>query len=175
MKIEYELSKQDYIDFNIYHANNSEVVKKSLLVQRYVTPVIFLILPFLLGRVTEIPLWYWFTVFLVTAVLWVAFYPRYFMAVTMKRVSRMVDEGKNKDLLGKQSIIVDEEGFIRKSQNGENRMNWSGVEKIVSAEKHFFIYVSSISAYVIPKSPFENESDKDRFFEFVSRMLDGKQ
>jgi hypothetical protein len=167
MKVEYELKKEDYINFNIYHIKNSKVIRKTLLAQRYIVPIIFLVIPLLFGRFNEIPFFP-----LSIALIWIIFYPKYFMSVTMKRVSKMIEEGKNNDLLGNHIVIVDEEGLVEKSKNGENSINWMGVERIVSTESYFFIYVSSISACIVPKSSFDNESSRDIFFEFINRKLD---
>lgn len=173
MKVEYELNKQDYIDFNIYHSKNSDAIKKSLFVQRYFIPIIFLIIPFFITKAIDIPLWYWISIFSLTAVLWVVFYPKHFVSSITKMASKMVNEGKNKDLLGKHIVTVDEQGLIDKSENGENKIYWSGVERIASTEKHFFIYVSSISACIVPKNSFKNEGEKVVFFQFVNGMIEG--
>lgn len=170
MRFEYELTKQDYIDFNVHHIKNSNTLKKSLFMQQYVLAVIYLILPFILSKVSDIPLLYWLVVFVIVAVLWVIFYPKYFMAATIKRILKLVDEGKNKDMLGKHILTVNEEGIIEESENGESRINWSGVEKVVETEKHFFIYFSSIMAYIIPKSVFEKDNTKNEFL----KLLDEK-
>jgi len=174
MKIEYELNKQDYIDLNIYHAKNSKVTKKALLIQRFLVPVIYLIIPFVLAPVTDIPLWYWFTAFAVVAVLWIAFYPRYSMRFAVRRISKLVDEGNNKDIFGKHSITVDENGIVGETVHGESKISWNGIERIVSEKEHFFIYINSVSAFVIPKRYFESEKAMDEFFQYVSGMLENK-
>lgn len=46
------------------------------------------------------------------AVLWVIFYPKYFMSVTVKRISKIVDEGKNEDMLGQHSLRINEETWL---------------------------------------------------------------
>jgi hypothetical protein len=97
------------------------------------------------------------------------------MALTIKRISKMVDEGKNNDLLGSHSLIADEKELIEKSKNGETHLNWDGVEKIVSAENHLFIYVSSISANVIPKRAFENQNTMDEFYRYVNERIEKRQ
>lgn len=171
MKFQYELTKQDYIDFNIYHIRNSGTLKRTLFIQRYVIAVIYLFIPFILVKVTDIPLWYWLSAFTITAVLWVTFYPKYFVSGTIKRILKMLDEGRNKDMLGKHIFTVNEEGIIEESENGESKINWSGVEKVIETEKHIFIYISSISAYIIPKSTFEDEDIKNEFLKSLDKNL----
>lgn len=167
MIFEYELSKQDYIDFNIYHMKNSDTLKRSLHLQQYLLPIFYLIMPFILAGITDIPLVIWLTTFVIVAVLWVIFYPKYFMSSTIKRISKLVDEGKNKDMLGKHCIIVDEDGIVEKTENGESRTKWNGVEKVTETEKYVFIYISSIMAYIIPKSVFVSDIIKNEFLSLL--------
>ncbi|EMS69814.1 YcxB family protein [Ruminiclostridium cellobioparum] len=175
MELEYYLNKQDYIDFNIYHVNHSDIIKKSLLIQRYFIPIIFMIVPFLIAGVTDLPLLYWICVFIVISVVWIVFYPKYFVWAFSKRVSKMVDEGKNKDLLGKHRVTVNEEGVLEQSENGENKISWSGVEKIVSSNQHIFIYIGSISACIIPKRAFKTNTDMELFHEYISKYINNKR
>ena len=43
MEIEFELLEEDYVNFNIEHANSSVSVKRSLILQRTLGPFVFLI------------------------------------------------------------------------------------------------------------------------------------
>lgn len=171
MKVEYELSKKDVIDFNIYHAKNSDVFKKSWFLQKYIIPIIFILASFMIARIIDVPLLYSIITFSILAVLWVVFYPKFFISEMMTRISKLLDEGKNVDLLGKHIVTVNEEGLIEKLENTESIVKWSGVEKIVSTDSHYYIYLSSISACIIPKRAFEDESVEEKFYEFVSTMI----
>ncbi|MDF2988016.1 MAG: hypothetical protein K0R50_3526 [Eubacterium sp.] len=174
MEIEFDLNKQDYIDFNIFHAMNSDTVKKSLVIQRYLAPIIFLIVPFLIAGLADLPLIYWMCVFIVIGAVWIIFYPKYFKAMILKRVAKILDEGKNEDLWGKHRVIVNEEGLLEQSKNGENKINWNGVERIVSLNQHFFIYISSVSACIIPKRAFKTNEDTVMFYEFITKHINSK-
>lgn len=174
MKLEYELTKQDYIDFNIDHMKNSNILKRSLLMQQYGIAVLYLVMPFIFANVTDIPLWYWLTSFVIAAVLWIIFYPKYFMSASAKRISKMIDAGKNKDMFGKHSLTISEEGINEASENGESKINWSGVEKIIETEGHFFIYISSVMAYIIPKSAFKDENAKNEFLSSLKGKIGEK-
>ena len=171
MRFEFDLNKQDYIDFNICHIKNSETLRKSLLFQQYIPAVVYLVLPFILVNVTDIPLWLWLTVFVLAAILWVVFYPKYLISSTIKRISKMVNEGKNKDMLGKHCLTFNDEGIIETSKNGESKISWSGIEEIKETDKHFFIYISSIMAYIVPKRVFKTDGEKDEFLNFIKNKL----
>jgi hypothetical protein len=55
MRIDYELNKQDYIDFNIYYFKHSEILKKTMFYQKFILSIIFLIAPFIFARVSDVP------------------------------------------------------------------------------------------------------------------------
>ena len=58
MKLTYNLTEEDYINFNMSYAETSDTVKKSMLRARITGPVMFLLLPFVLRNVTDIPFAY---------------------------------------------------------------------------------------------------------------------
>jgi len=173
MRFEYELTRQDYIDFNVYHLKNSSTFKRSLFINRYLTALLLLIAPIVLARVTYIPLRHLLAAFAVIAALWVILYPRYCMSAVVKRISEMVDEGKNRDILGKHCLTIDEEGITERSENGDSRISWAGVERMRESERHFFIYIGSAMAYILPKSILKDENAREEFSRLLSRRLGG--
>jgi hypothetical protein len=168
MKLEYEITKQDYIDFNIYHMTHSETVKRSLFIQRFIFPIIFLVLPIFLIKITDIPLWYWFSVFIISSVLWIIFYPKFLKKSVERKISKMLAEGKTTGILGNHSFSFTEEGFVDKTEFSETRYNL--IEKVVESETHIFIYVSALMAYIIPIRIFGSVDEKKNFLSILSRL-----
>ncbi|MTK11455.1 MAG: YcxB family protein, partial [Clostridiaceae bacterium] len=134
----------------MYHMTHSTTLKKSLFVQRYVLSLIFLIIPFIVAKITNIPLWYWLTIFTIYAVLRTIFYPKFFKNRMSKRLLKMVNEGKNMDMLGNRKLSLTEEGIINITKVSESKTRWDAIESIEETEKYIFIYISSVSAYIIP-------------------------
>jgi len=168
MIIEYELTKQDYIDFNINHMNNSKSMKNSMLFQRFIIPVIYLILPLFLKYISRIPLWYWYCIFLIFSVIWIIRYPKIIEKSVIKRASKLIDEGKATGIVGHHSVTYTNEGIVDKTEFSETK--YSVFERVVESENHIFIYVSSVMAYIIPLRAFKNQDEK---LEFLS-MLNSK-
>ena len=44
MNINYNLTEEDYLNFNMFHVKNSKAVKRALNMQRFITPIIFIVL-----------------------------------------------------------------------------------------------------------------------------------
>ncbi|MCR1900119.1 YcxB family protein [Irregularibacter muris] len=167
MEISYSLNEQDYIDFNLYHINHSDTLKKSLMIQRYVLPLIFFIIPFVATRVTDIPLWYWTSVSMVAIVVWMIFYPRYFKWEISKRLVKMLKEGKNDVMLGHRSLSLTSQGIIEHSVGSESKTSWDVVGNIYETKDYLFIYISSVSAYIVPIRIFESMEHKEKFLKEI--------
>ena len=168
MNLEYEMTRQDYIDFNIYHMTHSTTMKRSLLIQRFIFPIIFLICPLLLTKITTIPLWYWTSIFIITSILWIAFYPKILKRLIEKKVSQMLEEGKTTGIVGIHNLSVSEDGIIDKTEFSETKYDL--IEKIVESETHIFIYVSAVMAYIIPIRVFAIADEKDNFLSIISKL-----
>lgn len=168
IKIEYELTKEDYLNFNLYHLNHSKMIKKSLFIQRYIVSIVFLIVPFIFSSITEMPLYVYFPVFALIWLLWIIFYKKYFDRIAIKRIEKMLNEGKNLCLLGKYSVETNEDGFIEICPNGESKITWNGIDKVVENELYIFIYIDSVRAYIIPKRAFTNDNLKNEFLQSVT-------
>lgn len=169
MILEYEFNKQDYIDYNLYHIHNSPTLKKSLFIQRFIVPIIFLVFPLLLQFIgDDIPFWYWSVLFSITFILWIIFFPRIHEKTMIKRVSKLLNEGKNNNIFGKHMLSISDDGIYGKTEASESK--WKHVEKVVETENHILVYVSSISAIIVPKRAFSSNEQKGRFLDEVKRF-----
>lgn len=147
----YELTEQQFVDFNLYHAKHSKAVQRSLTVQRLLIPAIYLAMPFVMA-----PIFDWSVVsllipFVIFAALWIVFFPAYFYW-NIKRASRkMVNEGRNQGLLGHHQLFLDAEGVREVTTNGEAHVRWSGIEKYGEDERNVYLYNGAMSALIVPK------------------------
>lgn len=159
MEIQYHLTEEDYVHFNMYHIKQSETAMKMLNLQRYLTPAFFIIISILLSQISEIPFLWSFSVFLVVGVLWFIYYPKYYERFLVRQVKKMFNEGKNDGLLGEHFLILNEEGLIETTSNGETRAVWASIKSFKEDTDYFFLYNSSVSAYIIPKRGMEQLDD----------------
>ena len=54
MGINYNLTEEDYLNFNMFHVKNSKAVKRTLNMQRFITPIIFIVLSYVLSKVGNV-------------------------------------------------------------------------------------------------------------------------
>lgn len=169
MRIDYDLTREDYLAYSIHHMEHSKSIKRSLFIQRYLLSLIFFVFPFIMANATEVPLAFWLAAYTIIYILWVIYYPRYFVRSTKKRITKMINEGKNENLFGAYSIALTEDGVEQTSKTGESSVTWGGIERIDETKDHIFIYLSSVSAYVIPIRAFDNEEQKKEFMRILRR------
>lgn len=171
MKINYDLIQEDYLNFNVFHAKNSEAVQGNLKIQRYITPVIFLIIPFFLKNRVDPPFWYWMIWFSITYILWVIFYPRHYYWIIKRSVKKMLKEGKNKGMLGSKTIELNEDNIISAGENSESNVKWSTVERYKETKDYIYIYISAVEAYIVPKRAFKDEKEKEEFIKILDKGI----
>ncbi|WP_100333962.1 YcxB family protein [Bacillus alkalisoli] len=151
MDIRYNLTEDDFLHFNLFHLQNSQTAKKSLMLQRFVSPLFFLGFSYVFSVILDVPFLAMFIPFFILSIVWILFYPKYFYSHVIRNVKKMIKEGKNEGLLGNHVFSLNEDGFSEETSSGETKVKWSGVNEFKEDDKFFYIYNSSVSAYILPK------------------------
>lgn len=163
MKIKYNLTEDDYVNFNIYHLKNSSSLKRSIMINRFLTPLIFLVMPFVLGNISNISFGYWAVIFVLTYILWVVLYEKNLYKINKKRIIKMLKENSNEGLLGEKTLEVDEKQIKSIDKSGESTIYIKTIKNIVEDKEYIFVYTNSVEAIVIPLRAFSNNEDKEKF------------
>lgn len=156
MEINYKLTEEDYLKFNLFHIKNSKTAIKALNMQRFLPPIFFIISAYIFTTVMNASFPVMLITFLIISILWIIFYPKYFYNYVIRNTKKMIREGKNDGLLGEHHLIMTEEGIEDSTTYGETRVSWSGLKNFEEDNYNFYLYNSSLSAYVIPKREVSN-------------------
>lgn len=151
MNIHYQLTEEDFIQFNLFHLQNSKVGKRSLRLQQFISPVIFIGAAFLLSMYSNLSFIPLLIGFGLVSIGWMLFFPKYYVSLIRRNVRKMFREGRNDGLLGERQMILSDEGIVDRSKNGETTLTWRAIEKMAEDETHIYLYNSSVSAYILPK------------------------
>lgn len=177
MEIEYELTIDDHIAFNLYHARHSPTMRRNYLLN-YFSPVI-IILILALYIFIDIKLnsnaysLIWIPLVLMTIVLlWLYWFPRYYVKALKTHVKKINSEGKNKNkaTFGKVKLTFEPTEIKIVGENSEVKANWKAIEKITSTEQHVFMFTSPNSALFIPKRAFPDEAKCREFIETAKKF-----
>lgn len=159
MKVKFELAKEDFVAFNLYHSETSEKFKKSIFIQRYIVSLIFLVIPLIGYFVFKVDFKNIAPMFLVIWVIWVVFYGKAIKYNLKKKVENfIVQKEKSGDpVLGEYFLEVDDSGVTLSRRNGKLKSKWKDIEKILEDDSRIYVYIGEDSAYIAPKSFFTEE------------------
>ncbi|AXI10808.1 hypothetical protein CUC15_18475 [Oceanobacillus zhaokaii] len=159
MEINYNLTEEDYLNFNLFHMKNSKSVMNSLKMQRFLTPIFFILISYLFSQLGDTPFLFAFIPFLIISIIWIVFYPRFFYKTVIRNVKKMIREGRNGGLIGKHRMIITEDGITETTSTDETKVNWSGIQAFKEDNDYFYLYNSSVSAYILPKRELKNADE----------------
>ena len=149
MNIRYSVTLEDLIAFNRFHIQHSRQLVRQRRIAGLALPLatilVAVVLAILRSDFRLLP----FVVLFV--VLYVLFLRRAYGKGLEKKLRRLYAEGKNKGVLGEHSLHLQDDGISRQSDVGSTTVAFRGIEKIESTPTHTFIYISALSAIVIPK------------------------
>ena len=174
MELTFKLTEEDYINYNVAHSKTSPSMKRSILIQRIMGPVIFVITPFIIVQFSDIPLWYWLIVFGLSSITWFIYYPKYAMWEITRRIKKMLAEGNNENLFNERILVLTDEGITETSSIGETKISWVKIERLEETEDYLYIYVSSVSAHIVPKRVFENSSEQEKFINKITEYVQSR-
>ena len=167
MKYKIRINEEDYICFNIFHANHSKEGKRSKNIQRVKYPILSLIIImifFLAGAGYRLIIAeaVFMTVF---CVLWCIFLPKMMEKNIRKYINRMKLEGKlpyhaDSEIEFQDSMIVET------SEQGEINVNYKDIENIYFEQDYLYIFYGAAQAFIIPLHCLGE--DRERVVEYVT-------
>jgi hypothetical protein len=177
MRIRYADTLDDLVAFSDFHAAHSTTVKQNIRLTRWTSAVLVIALTFAaLTFVTDDSMALSAKVFgaLVGGVFMFVVVPhltRWNLRVQMRKILR---EGRNKSVVGEHELEILDEGLLERTEYNETKSSWAGIERVVSTPQYTFIYITSVSAHVIPRESV-SEGDYDAFIQELTRRIHAAQ
>ena len=85
---------------------------------------------------------------------------------------RLKKEGANKALWGKRRLTINAQELVESSEVEESRIRWAGVERVTENSDYIFIYLTTVSAQVIPKRFFIDSAQAQLFYQTAKNYFD---
>jgi hypothetical protein len=172
MKIETEITLEDLVAFNRYHAENSRFLKRGRDFIKYLGYgfALFILgialLDILRGKILSSVINIVLAFLLITII-------RFSQGQLIDIYARgMYKEGKNKGLFGHREITIRDDAIVEESDSGTHATKWQSVGKIIRTEKYIFVYASSVSAYLIPRRFFVNDTAYNELYNLILSKRD---
>lgn len=128
---------------------------------RYVVPLLFSIPIYAIGTVLfKQPELYWIIVAIAFVLYWMITYPKKHKRLVKKQIGKMLEEGDNSSLFGQKTILFNEDTIEIIGENTSEKFAKSSIKNIKEYEDMILLYVSGISAQIIPTRYLNEESKK---------------
>jgi len=166
MEVEFELIKEDYVKFNLYHFAHSPSLRPRLLRRTIVIIAVWILVLLMLILASETPAraarGFW-PLYLGPPIYLLLFFRH--SRAHRRVVERMLEEGKNKGMFGLQQVSLSSAGISTTSEARRSSSTWEVVERIESTEDSAYFYVSSVEAIIVPRRAFGDDADFEEFVE----------
>lgn len=168
-KFKGSITEDDYIDFNVFHVNNSKSLRKRDLSLKVIFPIGFTLFVILSGNKFDEAYW---AMLLLGSLLFIFLMPILVEKSVRQRTRAMLRDDHNGDLFNEADYLFDESGIKIESANSSSFIKWRSVSKILENEERFFIYVNSVQALIIPKAYLNNNDQIDEFREYIKSLIE---
>jgi hypothetical protein len=160
MTITYRNRFRDWLAFQAYCApRNPVIILTSIGFFLFVTTQI--VLPATRETAAGVSLVVCVFVFIVVELLLIAFILGFLAVVT---ILPMIFP-RDKQLYCKRTLNTGGESFFTESDYSRSETKWAVVRKLVRTRSHIFMFLGQHSAFVVPRSAFEEAGEWDAFYE----------
>lgn len=180
MTVQYELNKDDYVAFSLYHHYHSPTVLKHYYRDWFIPVLMFICIFALIWYFADLerdtplktfinllPLFSFVPIYLI-------YFPLSFRRRIKKVVKGMIDDGRNINLFGRHEVSITDDGIDDLGEYSNTSHKWPAIEKIVMFKEYIFIYLSSIEAIIIPHRAFSATEEFHSFFASASAFREKK-
>lgn len=174
MKIRFETTIDDVMAFNRFHMANSPTWRRQVWTQSLIIPGVFALLFFFLffvsdvGQAINVVMWPTAIMLVIVSIGSVVFV-RWFMSSSLDSNTRkFLAEGRNRIMFGWREMELVNNRLVLKTELMESSLDLRAIEKIVRDENYTFVYIASVSAYMIPMTLYP----EDEYREFVAHLIE---
>ena len=152
MTISFDLDMADMMSFQKHYVNTAPAMKKAKSLIAYIFPLFILIFGFLsfYSRHSRIDI-YFIIIMLIISALWAIFMPKFFVNRTLNRSKKILSKPGNEVMFGKFEMTFNDSDFEVITAKTNSNILWSAIPKVEETENYIYIYLSQVSAYIIPK------------------------
>ena len=166
MRLEYKLTPEDLIDFNINHfayTQDGRIQRRN-----------FILIPSLVALGFDIvwlsPSSPGISILLLTLpVGWLCVAAFAWKSYVKQQLKQAVATGHSSGFFSEHIFTIDPEGFVSSGADIKVEMKWKLVKEVVAADNGIYVYTAKRYAYIIPNSAFDSVNTRERFIEEALR------
>lgn len=150
MRLRCEITVEDRLAFTVYVYQKSPTMRRTRLWVVIGLGAMIVSESFVASEILRNPAVHWIGI--AWAVLFAAVYPRLHRRNVKYYAARLYAEGQNKGLLGTHVAELRDNSLFDSTEFLERTVFWKGIGRIQSIRGHAFVYLSAVSAHVIPEN-----------------------
>lgn len=161
MEIKFKITEEDYINFNLYHIENSPAQKKTYNLLRYAMPILFSVPVYAVGAVLfKQPGGYWAAIALLFVAGWIVLWPNQYKKLIKRETQKILQEGDNSAIFGTKNMLIEEDSIKIISEFTSEEIAKESIKEIKIYEDMILIYLSSVTAQIIPTMDLDDQTKK---------------
>ena len=154
MKLEYELTNEDFLIYQLYTSSKSELHKKKRNRSRIIIPIIYVLFGLysyynyknLVGPIIWIGI----------ALLWFILYPLYSRWRYKKHFEKHIEENYKNRVNQPSQLEFDSDFMDTKDFTSQSKIQYSELKEFIELPEHFLIKLASDLSIIIPKHAVDN-------------------
>jgi len=165
MKLEFKIDEQDFLDFHLFTASQSDRIKRKMRNGRLFLTLCFGIALILFYFSFHIVMTIYCGIIAIITICWALFYPQYFRWRYKKHYKNHIRDNYSNRFGETEYLEIRDDVIFTKDKVGEGTINISEIEKVDETEKYFFVKITSGVSLIIPKYKIANSNNVRKKFE----------
>ena len=162
MELRYEVTEEDYINFNVHHAENSKSHKKIYNMIKYLLPIFLGIIIYLTGpSLFNQPRLYWGIISILFILIWIVRFPKIYKRIIRRSVKSMLKDGDNSSMICENTMTIEDGEIKVTSEYSTEITSKAGIKEVKTYEDMILIYISGFSAHIVP-TRYLTEENKEK-------------
>lgn len=175
MQVSFTLLERDLVEFNLFHHDHSPTARRVMRRLKLMVALVAIMLALLSilnaqepGQALY-PVGLWLVAGVVVLVALQLLWPR----VVKGNARKLISEGVNRTMLGPRVVTISPEGISQRTNYSDSKYFWPCIERIVTNADYAFVYLSALSAIIIPRAAFKTAEEFEAFVATARQYVEG--
>lgn len=174
MKATYDFSIEDWLVAQKYFMDNSKIFKRNKTVIMIAIPAIFALVIFYLLKSSHLNSAENSIILIMSFIYIIAYikiFPKYYDRDALRVVRKLFEEGENSGILGIHEITLTSDKICCKEPGSEVKTMWGNIVNYVEDDNYIILFITSLSAIIIPKEKMVTSIEKEQIFQFIRKKV----
>jgi hypothetical protein len=167
MKIEANITRKDYGEFNQYYFLKKGIIARN----KWLFLLLFLFILFLRNIRNNFDILSFVKDIFIDIVLFLIFYKILLYVVVKIAEKTSINNGA---VIGKRTFTLTEEELIEESNVNRNYQKWSSILSLDENKNLIFLFIDNNVAYIIPKRDFKDKNEEELIKNYIRIKIKNK-